>query len=584
MRDSNESIIYVGKAKDLQRRVRSYFARSPDSLKTAAMIANVARIEIMVTETEGEALLLEANLIKKHRPRYNISLRDSKRYPFLAISVEEDFPRLFKTRNTTRSGNQYFGPYYNVGIITHTIKLLHRLFPIRYCNRRLKDGETNGSVCFYFHIGRCLGPCEARINSREYKQYISGCIRFLEGRHSELIADLEKKMAAHARNLEYEQAAALRDQVASLREASQLQVIHRLKEETPYPDMDIFNISEEMGMAAFAVLRIREGKLIGQRLYVERHSEEKPFLFTQFFSSYLVQEQSLPPLILLPGREQEQAIQDLGLGESTLVTADSAACGPAMRKLLFHARRNAEQALQDEIRVQLFARGLEELGTLLRLDAPPVRIEGFDIATLGGEETVAGMVSFHQGRPDRKQYRRFIIRTVDGQDDVGSIREAVARRYQRLLNEGKPLPDLILIDGGKPQLNAARTVLEALGLQDQALAALAKKEELIFVSWSQEPIRLARNHFALRILQAVRDETHRYVNSFHARRRDKHRAASGLEQIPGIGPALRRRLLLHFGSLAAVRRAALNELESVLKNQSLAKRVRQHLQQDGNNG
>lgn len=573
MQDSSGTIIYIGKAKNLRKRVMSYFNKTHESGKTVVMVGKIASIDFIATATENEAFLLEANLIKQHNPRYNIQLRDSKTFPYLRITYTEDFPRILKTRTREKMGDFSFGPYSNVMALTETIKLLHRLFPIRYCKRKLTDGKKNGSVCLYHHIGRCPGPCENRISSAEYKKNIDAAILFLKGKPDAVINSMEKEMADLANKLEYERCAQLRDRIIAIRDASQQQSVHLLSG-LPEKNIDLINWHREMGMAAFSILQIRDNKLTGQKLYIEKDSDRKPDPFRQFLNRYMNAEKEPPAITFFPA----DSIKDM---DSPLYQAPGfilrpASSGKTIRALILQARANARLALEDEIKSRLYRDGLKQLGRILKLPSPPKVIEGFDIATMLGEENVAGMVHFEDGRPIRSEHRHFIIKTVEGQDDFASIREAVGRRYQRLLNEDKQLPDLILIDGGRGQLNAALEILEALGLQNQPVASLAKKEELIFVRWRKEPIRLSKHHFPLRILQNVRDAVHDHVNAFHRKRRDRKRVRSELTDIPGIGEKTAAKLLKQFRSLKRIREASAEELIAVTGSDTIARKILDH--------
>ncbi len=579
MKGADGRILYIGKAKRLKRRVASYFNKTQDSAKTRALVQQISSIEYIVAGSENEALLIEANLIKEHTPRYNIQLRDSKRYPWLAVSIGEDFPRFFKTRTAGDPGIRTFGPWPNVSVIRNTIALLHRLFRFRYCRKRLSEGVLLPPVCFYYHIKRCPGPCEGHISRSEYQATIARAILFLEGKHDDLIQQLEEQMRSHARALEFEKAAAIRDQLAAIAEASMVQAVHRVTEEGATGEIDIAAMAEHSGMAAFALLEIRNGKLVAQHLYLEEDAAVKPELFIQFLRAHIMRDEesgkTTPPLLTPGGALDEEHLSEGKFMDRPLVSAETA--DPGLRRLLAQAGANAALALDEQVSRRLYADGLADIQKLLELPALPRNIEAFDIANTAGEANVAACVHFTDGRPDKKHYRKFSILSVEGQDDFASIREAVGRRYQRLANEGKDLPDLVLIDGGKGQLNAAIEAIQALGLDHLRLAALAKKEELIHLPGKGEPLVLDRHRFALRLLQSVRDEVHRYVNSFHAQQRGGARRRSALEDIPGIGPILRKKLLTRFGSLDAVRAAAEDDLSETLGSRARARALLQHL-------
>jgi len=573
MRDAAGQIVYVGKAKYLRRRVASYF-KAQESAKTRALVAQIAGIDHIVAGSESEALLIESNLIKEHHPRYNIQLRDSKRYPWIAVSMGEDFPRFFKTRLSGAPENQYFGPYPNVSVIRNTIALLHRLFRFRYCHKKLLEGKPMPPVCFYARIKRCPAPCEGRISKADYRQNIEEALLFLDGKQEELRAHIENEMRARSLRLDYEGAAVLRDQLTSIIEASRAQAVYRLPGDNLPMDIDIAAMAEGAGMAACAIFAVRGGKFVAQHLYLEENAGDKPELFTQFLKRHYVHENIKPKYILLQRRQIEAEPDEADFLGMLLLESQTA--DPGLRSLARQAEKNASLALEDEMKRRLQNDGLAALQQLLRLPAPPRDIEAFDIANTLGDANVAACVHFRNGRPDTKNYRRFIIKSVAGQDDFASIQEAVGRRYQRLVNENKTLPDLVLIDGGRGQLNSAREALLALGLGALPIAALAKKEELIFLPDREEPLALDRHHYALRLLQTIRDEVHRFVNTYHAQKRDA--ARSMIEEIPGIGPAARKKLLARFGSLAGVQAANLEELAAVL-GQTRAEQVYEAMRQ-----
>ncbi|MDR2734716.1 MAG: excinuclease ABC subunit UvrC [Spirochaetota bacterium] len=576
MRDSSGQILYIGKAKRLCRRAASYFNKTQESAKTRALIAQIANIDHIVAASESEALLLESNLIKEHHPRYNIQLRDSKRYPWLAASIGEDFPRFFKTRLPGAPENQYFGPYPSVAVIRNTIALLHRLFRFRYCHKKLLEGKPAPPLCFYARIRRCPAPCEGMISKADYRKNIEGALLFLEGKQEELRIHIENEMRARSLRLDYEGAAVLRDQLAAIMEASQAQAVCRLPGDNLPMDIDIAAMAEGSGAAACAIFAVRGGKLVAQHLWLEENAGDKPELFAQFLKQHYAREKHKPKYIMLQRKQVEDEPDEAGFLDMLLLESQTA--DPGLRSLARQAEKNAFLALEDEMKRRLHDDGLETLRQLLGLPSSPRDIEAFDIANTLGEANVAACVHFKNGRPDTKNYRRFIIRSVAGQDDFASIQEAVGRRYQRLVNENKPLPDLVLIDGGRGQLHSAREALLALGLGTLPIAALAKKEELLFLPDREEPLALDRHHYALRLLQTIRDEVHRFVNTYHAEKRDT--AHSALEDIPGIGPAARKKLLAHFGSLAGVRSASPEELIAVLggkRAESLKRALVKHI-------
>ncbi len=573
MKDDSDKIIYIGKAKNLKKRVLSYFRKNLDSAKTEVLVNNIVDLDYLTTDNEREALLLEANLIKKHKPKYNINLKDSKTYPFIAFSVEEDFPRIFKTRNSDNKKDIYIGPYPNIEHISRLIKMAHNLFPIRYCRKKISENKKNGSRCLYYHIGKCNAPCQANISSKEYRQEIDKAILLLKGEQKELLTGLLQQMQKYSQEMEFEKATKIRDQIEAIQTISEPQGILVIDSNEISANMDILNYHTDATIAVFVVLQIRSGKLQGYKLFIDKEVKDKPDIFKQFFALYLSKEDDIPPTIITPKKTFiKREFQEL-LIDIKIIKEDENNCTLTMKKLLSQGKRNALLALEEELSMNLFKTGLAELKDILQLPKIPLIIEGFDIANLGDEAIVAGMAHFSNGKPLKSEHRHYIIKSTSKQDDFRSMQEVVIRRYQRLQNESKPFPDLILIDGGKGQLKAALTGLKALGLTKIPIISLAKKEELIYRPGKNDPIRLNHNSYSLRILQQVRDEVHRVVNKFHKQRRDKVRKKSELEDIPGVGRKSRIILLKHYGSIKKIRLAPLDELEKVINNKKTAQHV-----------
>ena len=595
-RDEKDIVIYVGKAKSLKNRLSSYFASRRD-IKTRILVSRARRIEYIQTDNEYEALLLENNLIKKYKPRYNINLKDGKTYPVLKITNER-YPRLYRTRRIQNDGARYFGPFPNVPAIDDFLSLVKRTYGLRQC-KRLKKREP----CLYFHIGRCSAPCADKISESDYRKDIDEIALLLEGDLKKPLAELTEKMKAAAAAREFEKAARIRDG---------MQAVRALRGQNTVEDMDpeardYIGWAAEGALITFTVFKMRGGKVVGRDLYRTESLKDEAEVLPEFLIAYYTDPKQIPPHIFVcAGQEYELAEQWFAdkLGVNVTITAipldgqkprheadaDAAASVPgktavpvaaektpvyaadttdtidvpntayataAMSPAILRRHRAALEMAQFNAKEDAARRikelgdfpALEELQKILSLDRPPHRIEGFDIAHLHGKYTVASLISFKDGNPDKKNYRIFRLRTTDGViDDYASMREAVARRYTRLLNEAAELPDLIMIDGGIGQVNAAKAVLDALEL-DIPLVGLAEKNEELYRPHINKPIVLPRRSAALRVLQRVRDETHRFANTRNNRLRSKEALHLQFEQLPHIGEKRAVRLLRSFSSI-----------------------------------
>ena len=595
-RDEKDIVIYVGKAKSLKNRLSSYFASRRD-IKTRILVSRARRIEYIQTDNEYEALLLENNLIKKYKPRYNINLKDGKTYPVLKITNER-YPRLYRTRRIQNDGARYFGPFPNVPAIDDFLSLVKRTYGLRQC-KRLKKREP----CLYFHIGRCNAPCADKISESDYRKDIDEIALLLEGDLKKPLAELTEKMKAAAAAREFEKAARIRDG---------MQAVRALRGQNSVEDMDpeardYIGWAAEGALITFTVFKMRGGKVVGRDLYRTESLKDEAEVLPEFLIAYYTDPKQIPPHIFVcAGQEYELAEQWFAdkLGVNVTITAipldgqkprheadaDAAASVPgktavpvaaektpvyaadttdtidvpntayataAMPPAILRRHRAALEMAQFNAKEDAARRikelgdfpALEELQKILSLDRLPHRIEGFDIAHLHGKYTVASLISFKDGNPDKKNYRIFRLRTTDGViDDYASMREAVARRYTRLLNEAAELPDLIMIDGGIGQVNAAKAVLDALEL-DIPLVGLAEKNEELYRPHINKPIVLPRRSAALRVLQRVRDETHRFANTRNNRLRSKEELHLQFEQLPHIGEKRAARLLRSFSSI-----------------------------------
>lgn len=565
MKDRRGEIIYVGKAVNLKNRVRSYFKSHDHAPKVRAMLEHVADFEYIVTDSEVEALALECNFIKKEHPRYNILLRDDKQYPYLKLTVNEEFPRLLITRRLKDDGARYFGPYTDVGALNDTVRLLKKVFPLRTCSPH--DFAHRDRPCLNFHIKRCLGPCTGAADRKAYREMVNELTLFLEGRQDVLIRRLKERMAAAAADLRFEEAARLRDQVAAVERVLE-------KQKVIWPDgedLDVVALARGVTEACVQVFQVRHGKLISRETFFLKGTEghDRPAVLAGFLKDYYSRAAALPPTILLaePAEDQELLAEYLSRLAGRRVSIRVPQRG-AKKELADLAANNAVLALREEEELKAHREAGTEgavaaLQAALGLEVPPRRIEGFDISNIQGQEAVGAMVVFEDGRPRKDHYRRFRIRTVFQANDFAMMAEVVRRRYGGSLRDKLPLPDLILIDGGKGQLGAARAVLRELGLERIPTYGLAKEHEELFAEGSPEPLRLPRDSVALKLLQQVRDEAHRFGIAYHRSLRGKNALASELEEVPGIGPRRRKVLLQHFGSLKRLKEASLEELLAV---------------------
>ena len=560
MKDARGKIIYVGKAVVLKNRVRQYFQRNKGHTpKVRAMVEKIADFETIMTGSEVEALILECNLIKKHRPRYNISLKDDKSYPYVKVTLQEEFPRVFVTRRILKDGARYFGPYTNVTAVHESLKLLRRLFPLRSCRQM---GER---PCLEYHIKRCIAPCTGNVDREEYDAMIRAVLLFLEGRTEDVERELSARMQAAAESYHFELAARLRDQLAAVRRVAEKQNIV-----TGAGDQDAIGMARSDIGVCVQIFFIRAGKMLGREHFLLQGSEEESdeALLTAFLQQYYHQAAFVPREVLLPMELEETELLSEWLSEKKggKVQIFVPQRG-SKRDIVNMAEGNAEKYLRDEAeRVkQANAQTLgavEELGHYLGLRELPNRMECFDISHNQGSETVASMVVFEGGLPKKSDYRRFKIRSAEGKpDDFKSMREVTTRRYGKLTEE--ELPDLIVIDGGKGQLSSALEIIRGAGHLKVPVVGLAKQFELIFVEGSSDPVVLPRHSQALYLIQRIRDEAHRFAITYHRKLRGKRNLVSVLDHIDGIGPKRRKMLWSHFGNLNRIKAASVEELAAV---------------------
>ncbi|MGC8635009.1 MAG: excinuclease ABC subunit UvrC [Candidatus Limnocylindrales bacterium] len=574
------NVLYVGKAQSLRHRVRSYWQRrgARGGSWGVFSVDQVVSIEWTLTDTVSEALLLEANLIKRHQPTYNARLKDDKSYPFIKITLAEDFPRIERTRRLVPDGSRYFGPYASVTSVDSAMDLIRRLFPFRTCTIPIRDGERAlPRPCLLYDIKRCQGPCIQAISKADYRRDIEQVMLFLEGRQEQVTRHLRREMETASEALDYERAAALRDQLRAVERTTESQKMAAYAR----TQQDVLGLARGPGEAAVQLFVVRGGRMIGRDVFtlVSRPEVPDDEVLAAFIKQYYASAASIPPAILLPSAPAEAEELEAFLGERRgSRTRLSVPQRGEKRQLVALANRNAEEALARDQARRMADRGqllgaLEELADALGMAAAPVRVECYDISTIQGTDTVGSMVVFVDGRPASGQYRRFRIRSVQGTDDFASHREVLRRRFRRAameLEEGTPadearwrMPDLVLIDGGKGQVSAAKEVLDDLGLHDLPLAGIAKQREELFLPGVRDPVVLPATSPALQLVQRLRDEAHRFAITYHRSLRGRRQTRSVFDELPGLGPKRRRALLRAFGSVRRIREASVEELSAV---------------------
>ncbi len=569
MKDERGQIIYVGKALNLKNRVRSYF-RNIAKLdgKTRMLVADVRDLEYFITASEQEALILELNLIKRHRPRYNIMLKDDKSYPYLHITAG-DWPRLEVTRRYVEGDGRYFGPFTDTRSVREVLELLRRIFPFRSCTKNFKMVKR---PCLEYDMDRCPAPCSGKVLIDDYRKSIDQIILFLEGRQETVVRRLRQEITTAANKMDFERAAQIRDRVRDIEQVIAAQRIAiRAKGE-----LDAVAYTQDGDESFVMVFFIRGNKLIGREHFILKGTREQPpeEVLSSFVGQFYSSAAHLPPFILLSALPRDQAVLEEWLSDrrGSRVKLTAPRRGPRV-ELMNMVKDNARQGLEQHKLKRLLTgaddarAALNELATILKLTKPPQRIEGYDISNIQGQLAVGSMVVFNDGKPDSRHYRRFRIKTVDGADDFAMMKEVIGRRFNKVKDDtdGKwaALPDLVLIDGGKGQLSAAVEALIDKSVGDTAIIGLAKEREEIFLPRQSAPILLDERSPARRLLQRVRDEAHRFALGYHGNLRQKAAIGSALDTIPGIGPARRKALIKHFGSVTGVRAASLEEITSV---------------------
>ena len=582
-KDSAGKTIYIGKAKNLRSRVRSYFQARPFDRKTDALLKQIADVEFIVTDNEVEALILEATLTKKHKPRYNVNLKDDKSYPHLKLTINEPFPKVVITRRIQNDGALYFGPFLPASLARKTIDLINRTFQLRTCDIEI-DGKAP-RPCLEYHIKRCLGPCvKGLCTAQQYQEAVKDVRLLLEGRNKDLADTLADRMTQASADLRYEMAAKYRDLRKTVIKLSEQQKMAT----SPERDVDIFAYYREGRRLALQLFTMREGHIVGRREFFWEDLPEGDFDPASFLGDVLAQYYStdyVPKEIHVPVDFEDRELLERALSErkGRRVRIMHTQRGEK-RDLIDLGEKNAKLAFEQRFRVLKpdMKLVLEELQETLELPRFPTRIESFDVSNIQGADNVAGMVVSENGKMNRSEYRKFRIRTVEGSNDVASMGEAVFRRYSRVLDEGKPLPELIMIDGGKGQLKAAADAMRELDLEAVPMVGVVKPpfrhndvSHLLVKGREDEPVYLDSHSLILRLLQMIRDETHRYAVTYHRKRRELRDFTSELTAIPGVGHKRKTRLLRHFGSIQRVALASVSEL-SPFVGLKTAEEITQH--------
>jgi excinuclease ABC subunit C len=568
--NKNGKVIYVGKAKNLKSRVKSYFQENLTSAKTVALVNKINDLQILVTDSELEALILENNLIKDLKPRYNVNLKDDKSFPFIKVT-NELFPRIYPTRRVINDGAKYFGPYTDVRSMRSSLRMINQIFRIRSCKLDLTEKNILAKkfkVCLDFHIKKCDGPCENLVSAISYNEMVDEVVKLLKGKTDDLIKDLKKKMEIAVADLEFEKAAELRDKINQLDSLAAKQKIVS----DDFEDRDIFAIAFEGKDSTCAVFNIRSGKLIGKKqlkLSIEV-GEELPEIYSAAIKFYYNDFVEIPKEIIIETQPTDSdALTDwLKMKANKRIKIFVPQRGD-LKKLVKMCKENASLQLK-EIQLQK----MKTLGNVpyplaalqrdLRLKDLPRKIECFDISNLQGSDTVASMVVFEEGKPKKSLYRKFIIKTVEGPDDFSSMREVIERRYSRLREEQQPFPDLIMVDGGKGQLSSAVEILNNLGFNNYNIIGLAKRLEEVFFPGNSDPELIPKTSSGLKLLQQIRDEAHRFAITFHRSRRSKRIIRTELTEIKGIGTETAKILLQKFGSLEVIKNSTQAEIENIV--------------------
>jgi excinuclease ABC subunit C len=563
-------VIYVGKALNLKNRVRSYFRTAQSNAKTEALVSKIVDFELVVTDSEVEALVLENNLIKEFKPRYNVNLKDDKSFPFIKIT-NELFPRIYPTRRVIRDGSKYFGPYTSVKSMKSALRMINEIFKIRSCRLDITNEaieKKKFKICLDYHIKKCGGPCEGLVTEMSYNEMVSEVIKVIKGKTDDLIDELELKMKKASEEMEFEKAAEIRDKIEQLRILSSKQKIVT----NDFEDRDIIAVAFEDRDAASSIFNIRNGKLVGKRqlrLSI-KGDEELDEIYNATLKFYYGEHAEIPKEILVETEPVEQQLltewlQKLSEHKIKMLIPKRG----ELKSLVKMCKENAILQLK-EIQIQKMKKegaipySVSALQRDLRMQNLPKKIECFDISNIQGSDSVASMVVFVDGKPKKSLYRKFIIKSVDGPDDFASMREVIHRRYSRLQNEGESLPDLIMVDGGKGQLSSAVEVLKNLDIKHVPIIGLAKRLEEVFFPDHSEPESIPKTSSGIKLLQQVRDEAHRFAITFHRNRRSKRTIKSELTEINGIGSSTAQKLLKAFGSVEKLKNTDVKQIEDLV--------------------
>jgi excinuclease ABC subunit C len=586
-RDAAKNIIYVGKASDLHQRVRSYF-QSPAKLtpKTQRLVEHIADIDFYIASSEQEALIMECNFIKQYHPHYNVMLKDDKSFPYLKIDVNEKWPRVYVTRRFEQDGGRYFGPFSNGGSVRQTLRILKRLFPLRFCSKEITDKP--GRPCLEYHLGHCLAPCTGNVNPEDYAQVINEVTLFLEGKRDNVIRKLQEKMNRASKAMDFESAARVRDQIQAMHEVIEGEKIAAVIR----GEEDVIAFVQEGDQAYVQVLFIRENKLTGREGFLMQGArQEEPIqIMTGFIKQYYSSSPQIPPLLLIQYPvEDKEVIREWLKGKRGGAVDITVPRQGVKKQLIDIAAENARQGLE-QIKIKEITSGkslddaLNELEKELKLPATPLRMEAYDISNIQGTSAVGSMVVFEKGKPKTAHYRRFKIKTVEGANDYAMLQEVLRRRFKHSDAKDKStadtwsiMPDLVLIDGGKGQLNAARAVFDELKVT-VPLASLAKEKEEVFLPKRPKPLLLSKASPGLQLLQRLRDEAHRFAISYFSNLHRKKTFRSVMDGIPGVGPRRKSALLRQFGSVQRIREASIDELVAAAGVSSAqAKKIKEYL-------